>query len=114
MIVTEMLLQGVYFDSRTIRTLPATKNMIHRALRALIAAGVVTKSRARKKYLLTDEFLDWARREITRQMPRGTFIHHPDLSVFEVCGIGDWTPEELKTFMDKLEQRWILRKGAPQ
>jgi hypothetical protein len=107
----EMLTQGVYFDSRSIRGLPVRQRTIDRALRALIRSGVVAKSKARTKYLLTDEFLDALRQETTRGMPRGTFIHYPDLSVFDVCGIGEWSGEELEAYVERLRQRWVLRKG---
>lgn len=111
-IVLEMLTQGVLFDSRNIRGLPVNKNMVTRALDALLRAGVVTRTRARAKYLLTDEFLEALRQEITRDMPRGTFIHYPDLSVFDVSGIGSWSAEELEAYVARLRQRWVLRKGV--
>lgn len=108
----EMLVQGVLFDSRGIYGLPVNKKMVTRALRALIGAGVVSKSRTRTKYILTDEFLEAIRQAITKGMPTGAFVHYPDLSVFDMCGIGDWTTEELETYMAKLRQRWILRTGV--
>lgn len=111
MIVVEMLMQGVYFDSKSAYRLPASRSTIKRAIGSLIKAGVVERSRARAKLLLTDEFLDAIRLEIVKAMPRGVFIHHPDLSAFELCEIGDWSPEELETYIAKLRQRWMLRKG---
>jgi hypothetical protein len=112
LIVVEMLTQGVYFDSRRVRALPVHRNMISRAMNALMGAGVATRSRARNKYLLTDEFLDALRQEITRGMPRGTFVRFPDLSVFDICGIGEWSGEELDSYLSRLRQRWMLRKGV--
>ena len=112
MIVIEMLTQGVYFDSTSAYRIPADKSLFWRAIRALESAGVVTRSRARKKYLLTDDFLEYMRQEITKRMPRGTFLHHPDLSVFEICGIGDWSAEELNAYVRRLTDRWMLRKGV--
>jgi hypothetical protein len=111
LLVLEMLTQGVVFDSRSVRRLPVDQSMIDRALRGLIKAGVVTRSEIKTKYLLTDEFLEALRREITRSMPRGDFVHYPDLSVFDVCGIGSWSAEELETYVARLRQRWTLRKG---
>ena len=113
MIVIEMLTEGVYFDIRAVRKLPVSKDLVTRALKALIAAGVVTRSRARDKYLLTDEFLDELRVDISRRMPRGSFIHHPDLAAFELCGLADWSADELKNYVDQLTDRWMLRKGFP-
>jgi len=111
LIVAEMLTQGVFFDSRSLLRIPANRRAIFRSLHALIKAGVVTKSKARTKYLLTDEFLEVLRQEITRGMPRGNFVHFPDLSVFEVCGIGSWSADELQSYQARLEKRWMLRKG---
>lgn len=110
-LVLEMLAQGVVFDSRNVRRLPVDQSMIDRALRGLIKAGVVTRSEIRTKYLLTDQFLEALREEITRSMPRGDFVHYPDLSVFDVCGIGSWSAEELETYMARLRQRWTLRRS---
>ena len=109
-IVLEMLVQGVVFDSRSIRKLAVAQSMVKRAFRGLGRAGVITKSGPRTKYLLTDEFLEALRHEVTRGMPRGAFIHYPDLSVFDMCGIGDWTAEELDTYVARLRKRWRLRK----
>jgi len=111
LLVLEMLTQGVVFDSRSVRRLPVDQSMVDRALRSLIKAGVVTRSEIKTKYLLTDEFLEVLRREITRSMPRGDFVHYPDLSVFDVCGIGSWSADELETYVARLRQRWTLRKG---
>ena len=111
-IVIEMLAQGVVFDSRSIRRLPVDQSMVKRAFRGLTRAGAITKSRARRKYLLSDEFLEALHTEVTKGMPRGTFIHYPDLSVFDVCGVGDWTAEELETYVARLRKRWRLRKGS--
>lgn len=108
LMVVEMLVQGVLFDSRSAYGLPVNKKMVTRALRALIGAGVVSKSRTRTKYILTDEFLETIRQAITKGMPRGTFVHYPDLSVFDMCGIGEWTAEELETYVAKIRQRWML------
>ena len=111
LIIAEMLAQGVFFDSRSLLRIPANRRTIFRSLRALVKAGVAAKSKARTKYLLTDEFLEVLHREITRGMPRGNFIHFPDLSVFEVCGIGSWSADELRSYQARLEKRWMLRKG---
>jgi hypothetical protein len=45
-------------------------------------------------------------------MPRGAFAHHPDLSVFEVCGVREWTSKELDTYVGRLRRRWTLRNGV--
>jgi hypothetical protein len=112
MIVIEMLAQGVLFNSRSAYGLPVSKSMITRALKALLGAGVVTRTRARTKFILTDEFLEAVSKEITHDMPRGTYVHYPDLSVFDLCGIGRWSAEELEAYVAKLRQRWVLRTGV--
>lgn len=112
MIAIEMLTEGLYFDIRAVRKLPVSKDLVTRALKALIAAGVVAKSRARDKYLLTDEFLSELRVDISGRMPRGSFIHHPDLATFELCGLADWSDGELKNYVDQLNERWKSRKGS--
>jgi hypothetical protein len=112
MIVIEMLTQGVYFDSRSVRKLPLVQSKVDRVFRALMRAGVIERSGSKRKYLLTDGFLDYLREEITRTMPRGKFIHHPDLSVFEICDIGNWSVEELDAYIKRLEDRWTLRKSG--
>lgn len=111
-IVVEMLAQGVLFNSRGAYGLPVSRSMVRRAFRALLGAGVITRTRARTKFILTDEFFEAMRQEITKGMPRGTYVHYPDLSVFDVCGIGDWSAEELEAYVEKLRQRWVLRTGV--
>lgn len=111
-IVVDMLTRGVFFDSRSAYSLPVSKSQVTRAFKALQAAEVVTRTRARKKYILTDQFLETLRQEITRDMPRGAFIRYPDLSVFDVSGVGSWSGEELEAYVTRLRQRWMLRKGV--
>ena len=111
LLVLEMLAQGVVFDSRSVRRLPVDQSKVDRALRGLIRGGVVTRSEIKTKYLLTDEFLEMLRHDITRSMPRGDFLHYPDLSIFDACGIGSWSADELETYVMRLRKRWALRKG---
>ncbi len=112
MIALEMLTQGVYFDSHSVRLLPFSKNSISRPLRALINSGVIMKSTRRGKYLLTDGFLDAMKQDITKGMPRGPFVHYPDLTVFDISGIESWTEEELEVYIKELKRRWMLRAKA--
>jgi len=70
---------------------------------------VIRKSTARAKYLFTEAFLEAAEREITGGMPRGIFVHYPDLSIFDVCGIGNWTEEELQIYVRRLREHWVRR-----
>ncbi len=107
-----MLTEGVYFDSHTVYSLPVNKSFVTRAFQSLISDGVVRKSRAKGKYLFTDSFLESVRREIMAGMPRGIFVHYPDLIVFDVCGIESWTEEELSSYVRRLKERWVVRTDA--
>ncbi len=109
MIVIEMLVQGVYFESESIWGLPFNRNLVRKTFRALIGSSVIRKLGMRGKYHLTDEFLNSMREDITREMPRGMFIRYPDLAVFDVCAIGTWTEGELEVYVRRLKERWLLR-----
>jgi hypothetical protein len=111
-IALEMLAQGVYFDAQSVYGLPVSKRLVTRTIRALLDAGVIGKSTTRAKYLFTDAFLEAMGREITEGMPRGNFVHYPDLSIFDVCGIGSWTEEELQVYVRRLREQWVLRTAA--
>ncbi len=108
-IALEMLAQGVYFDAHSIYGLPVSKRHVTRTLRALLDAGVIGRSTTRAKYLFTDAFLEAIGREITGGMPRGIFVHYPDLCIFDICGIGSWTEEELQVYVRRLREHWVLR-----
>jgi hypothetical protein len=105
-LVVEMLIQGVFFDTRRLRRLPFNKRLVERVLRALVDSRVVVKSRLRRKYILTDEFLNLAKGEVVRTMPRQLFIHCPDAAVFDISGIEDWTEEELEIYLRELRKHW--------
>lgn len=110
MIAIEMLVQGVFFDSRSLRGPSFNERQVTRVLDALIDSQVITRSMPRMKYVLTDEFLDTVKREVTRLMPRRLFIHYPDFEVFDVSGIESWSQEELELYMKELKKRWLARR----
>jgi hypothetical protein len=109
-VVLELLLKGVHFDSKSIWGLPFRHTSISRAFKGLVEAGVISKSHPRGKYRLTDGFREMMRVEITRDAPRGLFVHYPDFAVFDISGIGDWTEEELDWYVERLRERWMIRR----
>ena len=109
-IVLELLVKGVHFDSKSIWGMPFGHTSIGRTFQGLLEAGIISKSRVKGKYRLTDEFRESMRAEITKDMPREIFIHYPDLAVFDISGIGDWTKEELDWYIERLRERWQIRK----
>jgi hypothetical protein len=71
---------------------------ITRTLHGLIEASIISKKPIKGKYRLTDKFVDSLKSEMTEGMPRGIFIHFPDLRIFEISGIEEWTEEELDRY----------------
>ena len=88
-IVVELLLKGVHFDSASVRRMPWGQTSITRTLHGLIEAGIISKSPIKGKYRLTDEFVDSLQSEMTEGMPRGIFIHFPDLRIFDISGVSN-------------------------
>lgn len=111
-IVTEMLIQGVFFDSRRARRLPFNRMLITRVLRSLVESRVIEKSKPRRKYVLTNEFLNAIKGDVTRTMPRKLFIHCPDAAVFEVSGIDSWSEQEFELYVKDLRKLWLARAPA--
>jgi len=117
LIVIELLLKGVHFDSADIWAMPFAHNRVTRTFRGLIDAGVLSKSSVRGKYRFSDSFLAYLTSETTRGMPRDLFLHFPDLMVFDVSGVGEWTEEELDRYVARLRARWKTRReqaGLPR
>ena len=52
--------------------------------------------------------------DIIKGMPRGILVHYPDLKVFDVSGIEEWTEEELDRYIARLRERWQIRRGQAQ
>jgi hypothetical protein len=101
--------EGVHFDLANVRRMPLGQTSITRTLHGLIEAGMISKSPIKGKYRLTDEFVDSLKSEMTEGMPRGIFIHFPDLRVFDISGIEEWTEEELDRYTRRLKERWTIR-----
>ena len=110
MTALEMLVEGVHFRSRSIWGLPFNKEPVRRTFGALAESGVIRKQRAKGRYLLTNTFVDAMKEDITRRMPRGVFIHYPDLAVFDICGIEKWTEEEFEVYIKRLREHWSFRR----
>lgn len=109
-IVLELLLKGVHFDSASIWRMPLDHNSIGRTFQGLVEGGVISKSPIRGRYRLADEFRESMKIEITKGMPREIFVHYPDLMIFDLSGIGSWTAEELETYIARLRERWRTRR----
>jgi hypothetical protein len=104
MVVVEMLMEGVDFDSRGFWELPAGRARVGKVLRALVDSGVIMNSgvRGKGKYRFTEGFMNAVSQDIVQGMPRGTFLHYPAFRVFDVCGIGRWTEAELEVYLGRL------------
>jgi len=109
-VAIEMLVQGVFFDSRSLRGPPFNKRQVERVLRALVDSHMITRSMPRMKYVLTDDFLNLVKNEITKSMPRQLFIHYPDMAIFDISGIESWSQEELELYMKELKKHWLARR----
>ena len=108
-IVLELFLKGVHFDSSSIWAMPFDHNNVSRTFRALIDAGIVSKSPIRGKYRFTDTFAEMLKQDVTKNMPRELFIHYPDLRIFDLAGIEQWTEAELAWYTERLRERWLIR-----
>lgn len=77
LVALQMLVQGAFFDSRTIRELPFSASQVSRVFHNLIDSGVIARTTRRGKYLLTDQFLEAAKGEIARGTNHRIFIPSP-------------------------------------
>jgi excisionase family DNA binding protein len=112
MVVVEMLVQGIHFDSQRIWRMPMGRNHVWRAFRALINSGVIEKlATVRGRYRFTEGFLEAVKRDITRGMPRGIFLHYPDLSLFDIAGMELWTEDEFEIYAKRQRAHWMLLVG---
>lgn len=106
-----MLLQGSFFKSRGIRKPPLNRGVVTNVLKSLVDSRVIMKTSPRGKYMFTEEFLGMMKREVTRRMPRGTLVRYPDLRVFDISGVEQWTEEELEVYTRDLRRLWLSRTG---
>jgi len=111
LIALQLLIEGAFFDSHTIRELHFNSRQVDRVLHNLASSGVIAKRARRGKYLLTDSFIESLKGEIARGARHRIFIPIPDLGVFDVSGIEHWTEHELAVYTKELRDRWLLRTG---
>ena len=111
-IVTQMLLEGVYFESSNIWRLPFNRESVRRTFRNLVDSGVIAKSKPRGKYLLTEGYMRRMKKDIVARRTHGVLVQCPDFAVFEACGLEDWTVEELDIYTGRLRKRWLAVRGA--
>jgi hypothetical protein len=101
----EILTEGIFFDTHDLRKLPFSDAQITRVLASLQNSKVLTRVNSRK-YLFTEEFLALLREELGRKAPRGGIAQFPDMGVFDVCGMADWSEEEVEQFAKGLRKHW--------
>jgi hypothetical protein len=111
LIALQLLVEGAFFDSHTLRELHFNTRQVDRVLHNLVSSGVITKHARRGKYLLTDGFLETLKGEIARGVRLSIFIPIPDLGIFDVSGIEHWMEHELEVYTKELRDRWLLRTG---
>jgi len=102
-IAVELLTMGIFFEVRDLRKLPFRPAHVTRVLRALQNSGVVEKMNTRI-YIFTDDFLSLAREEIFKRMPRSGLRQFPVMTVFDVCGLGEWDDYEFEAFIRALRR----------
>ena len=59
-----------------------------------------------RKYLFTEEFLTLLRGELGRKAPRGGIAQLPDMGIFDICGMADWSEEEVEQLAKRLRKHW--------
>jgi len=111
LIALEVLTEGVFFDTHDLRKLPFSAAQVTRVLAALQKSNVLTRVNSRK-YLFTEEFLEILKGEIGHKVPRSGIAQFPDVSIFDICAIDDWSEEELHQYLKTLRGHWadISRK----
>ena len=105
LIALEVLTEGVFFDTHDLRKLPFSAAQVTRVLAALQKSNVLTRVNSRK-YLFTEEFLALLREELRRKAPRGGIAQFPDMGIFDICGMADWSEEEVEQFAKGLRKHW--------
>jgi excisionase family DNA binding protein len=109
MVVAEMLVQGIHFDSQSMWKMPIDRNQVWRAFRALINSGVIEKLVTIKgRYRFTQGFLEALKQDITKEMPRGVFLHYPDLGIFDISGMEYWTEDEFERYVKRQRKYWVF------
>jgi hypothetical protein len=101
----EVLTEGVFFDIHDLRKLSFSDAQVTRVLASLQKSSVLTRVNSRK-YLFTEEFLALLREELGRKTPRGGIAQFPDMGVFDVCGMADWSEDEVEQFARRLRNHW--------
>ena len=110
LIALEVLTEGVFFDTHDLRKLPFSAAQVTRVLTGLQRSNVLTRVNSRK-YLFTDEFLEILKQEVGRKVPRSGIARFPDVSVFDICAIEDWSEEELNRYLKTLRGHWVDASG---
>ncbi len=106
LITSLALIEGVFFDTRDFRRLPYESTLVSRVLKSLVDSRVLMKIHDRRKYVLTDLFLETLKKEVQRKTPESGIHQFPSLDVFHVGGMADWTEHEFEIYVGQMRQMW--------
>jgi hypothetical protein len=106
----EVLVEGVLFDTHDLRKLPFNPARITKVLNSLLDSRVLQRVNSRK-YLFTDGFLGVVKEEIRRKAPRSGILQFPSTTVFDICGIENWTEDEVERYLKRLKKHWFDLSG---
>jgi hypothetical protein len=106
----EVLTEGVFFDTHDLRKLPYNQARITKVLKALLNSRVLERVNSRK-YLFSVEFLGVMKEEICRKAPRSGILQFPSTTIFDMCGVENWTEDELEQYVKGLRKHWVDLSG---
>lgn len=104
----EILIEGLSSDVHNLRKLPFSPALVTRVIRALQDVKVIDRI-SHGKYVLNDDFLASVSTDVLPRMRRGG-IHYPAMTIFDICGMGEWNDLDFGLFLQRLKNhRSILQ-----